>query len=69
MNKSEINKIEMNDSFDDDLNLINKSFEELEDLYNLDFINLKQYYEIKGNIISKLICFSKEEIEKINDSL
>lgn len=53
--------------FDDELYNINQSLEDLEHLYNSDVINLELYYQIKGNIIQKLISISKDEIENLKE--
>lgn len=55
------------DEFDDELYNINKCLEELEHLYNVEVINLELYYQIKGNIIQRLISISKDEIENIKE--
>lgn len=38
---------------------------DLEELYNADMISLKSYFEVKGNIIEKLINISSEEQKEI----
>lgn len=53
--------------FDNGLYNINKNLEDLEHLYNADVINLELYYQIKGNIIQKLISISKDEIENLKE--
>ena len=41
---------------------------DLEELYNENMISLKSYFEVKGNIIEKLINISSEEQKEIVDS-
>ena len=41
---------------------------DLEELYNANMISLKSYFEVKGNIIEKLINISSEEQKEIVDS-
>lgn len=53
--------------FDDELYNINQNLEDLEHLYNSEVINLELYYQIKGNIIQKLISISKDEIENLKE--
>lgn len=55
------------DEFDKKHFEINRNFQSLENLYNSEVINLEMYYQIKGNIIQKLISISKDEIESIKD--
>ena len=38
---------------------------DLEELYNANMISLKSYFEVKGNIIEKLINISSEEQKEI----
>lgn len=61
------NDISAEDKFDIELFSINEALNFLEKLYDNDFINLKQYFEIKGNIIQKLISISKDEVENIKE--
>lgn len=53
--------------FDNGLYNINQNLEDLEHLYNADVISLELYYQIKGNIIQKLISISKDEIENLKE--
>lgn len=41
---------------------------DLEELYNANMISLKSYFEVKGNIIEKLINISSEEQKLIVDT-
>ena len=41
---------------------------DLEELYNSNMISLKSYFEVKGNIIEKLINISSEEQKEIINS-
>lgn len=57
------------DSFDEEHFKIRNNLKSLEDLYNSEVINLEMYYQIKGNIIQKLISISTEEVEIIKERL
>lgn len=41
---------------------------DLEELYSSNMISLKSYFEVKGNIIEKLINISSEEQKEIINS-
>lgn len=41
---------------------------DLEELYNANMISLKSYFEVKGNIIEKLINISSDEQKEIVDN-
>jgi hypothetical protein len=55
------------DEFDKKYVEIIVNFKSLENLYNSEVINLEMYYQIKGNIIQKLISISEDEIENIKE--
>ena len=57
------------DSFDLEHFKIRTNLKSLEDLYNSEVINLEMYYQIKGNIIQKLVSISSEEVEAIKERL
>ena len=61
------NDISAEDKFDVELYTINEALNYIEKLYDDNFINLKQYFEIKGNIIQKLLSISKDEVENIKE--
>ena len=54
--------IEINQDIFEDL-------EYLERFYNKDYISLKQYYEIKSNIITKYIALGEHYKEEIKEGL
>lgn len=51
--------------FEKEFYLVEDLLKDLEDLYNENMISLKSYYEVKGNIIEKLINASSDEQKEV----
>jgi len=47
----------------DDVNEIYEDLRKLDDLYNKEYLGLKEYYEIKNNILLKLSGIAESERE------
>ena len=59
-----MNNFEMSD-FEKGFYEVEDLLKDLENLYNADMISLKSYFEVKGNIIEKLINISSDEQKEI----
>ena len=51
--------------FEHEFNEIERNLNELEDLYEKDLISLKSYFEVKNNILLKMIAISEEEKKRL----
>lgn len=51
--------------FEHEFNEIERELNELEDLYEKDLISLKSYFEVKNNILLKMIAISEEEKKRL----
>ena len=57
------------DDFERDFYEVEDLLRALEKLYDKDVVDLKTYFQIKSNIISKLITASRQENEALADKM